>query len=37
MDFLLIPGVIFGVWIGCKVLGAIGLLISDLWNTFTRR
>ena len=37
MDFLLIPAVLIGIWIVCKVMGVIGLLISDLWNTFTRR
>jgi hypothetical protein len=36
-DFLIIPGVIIGIWAICKVLGVVGLLISDLWNSFTRR
>lgn len=36
-DFLIIPGVIIGIWAICKVLAIVGLLISDLWYTFTRR
>ena len=36
-DFLIIPGVIIGIWVVCKVMGVIGLLVSDLWSTLTRR
>ena len=29
-DFLIIPGILVGIWAMCKVLGVTGLLISDL-------
>lgn len=37
MNFLIIPSILIGIWVVCKVIGAIGLVISDLWNTLTRR
>lgn len=37
MNIIIIPGIIIGTWAGCKVLGAIGLLLGDLWNTLTRQ